>query len=782
MHSSLSSPVTPVLQAALSASMGRIPPLWPLRHFVAVNPFVGFTDQPFSDACAVLMRTSGAAPLQRPEEYLSAWRDGTIRPEDLDGVAQDGWTREGLIAALEAPSGTAAQHPIPTVADRLDWARPRAHWSAFVVEEISKWCAVHFDENQTIWQSPWRQGSLYQAWRDAVQYDLNAEAFGLTGFRAFVRSLPECADDGIAFCVQRIVAPGADLTDFLHRQLTTIAGWAGYAQYRVREDALRGCTNGTLRDLLAIRLAYDTALFAAFHPCLDEPVAVAVPESTALDARVRWQLAYEAGYQRPLARQLTGASGGPSLARPMAQAVFCIDVRSEVFRRHLEAAAPGMQTLGFAGFFGFPVAHRPTGDEGVGTRCPVLLVPSLETCEPLPPDETVRLRSADAEWGAWRAFQSSAISCFSFVESMGLSYGPGLGRRSARVRPTCSRTSPQFSSSESASLDARAALAEGALRNLGLTVNAARLVLLCGHGSESVNNPYASGLDCGACGGHAGDVNARIAAMTLNDSAVRRRLEERGIRLPADTVFVAGLHHTLTDEVFLFDADQVPDSHADDLAGLRDALASAGTASRRERAPSLGLGDLEPEALDDALRARASDISQVRPEWGLANNAALIAAPRHRTSRLKLDGRTFLHDYEEAGDPDHRVLTLILCAPVVVASWINLQYYASRVDPERYGSGNKVLHNVAGGIGVLEGNGGDLRVGLPLQSIHDGEKFRHEPRRLSVFIEARREKLSAVLAAQPSVRQLFDHGWIHLFALEGDRCYRYASGKWNDWE
>ena len=96
--------------------MGRIPPLWPLRHFVAVNPFVGFTDRPFTDACAVLLRTAGAAPLQRPEEYLSAWRDGTIRPEDLDGVAQDGWTREGLIAALEAPSGTASQHPIPTVA------------------------------------------------------------------------------------------------------------------------------------------------------------------------------------------------------------------------------------------------------------------------------------------------------------------------------------------------------------------------------------------------------------------------------------------------------------------------------------------------------------------------------------------------------------------------------------------------------------------------------------------------------------------------------------------
>jgi uncharacterized protein len=124
------------------------------------------------------------------------------------------------------------------------------------------------------------------------------------------------------------------------------------------------------------------------------------------------------------------------------------------------------------------------------------------------------------------------------------------------------------------------------------------------------------------------------------------------------------------------------------------------------------------------------------------------------------------------------VLTLILCAPVVVASWINLQYYASRIDPVRYGSGNKVLHNVVGGLGVLEGNGGDLKVGLPLQSIHDGRDFTHEPLRLAVYIEADPARISQVLAGHPAVRQLFDHEWLHLFALQGDRCHRYRAGQW----
>jgi uncharacterized protein YbcC (UPF0753/DUF2309 family) len=115
---------------------------------------------------------------------------------------------------------------------------------------------------------------------------------------------------------------------------------------------------------------------------------------------------------------------------------------------------------------------------------------------------------------------------------------------------------------------------------------------------------------------------------------------------------------------------------------------------------------------------------------------------------------------------------------VVVASWINLQYLASRLDPAKFGSGNKTLHNVAGGIGVLEGNGGDLRNGLPMQSIHDGERFIHEPRRLTVFIEAPRERIAAVLVAKPDVRVLFDHQWIHLCAIEGGICHIYQHGAW----
>jgi uncharacterized protein YbcC (UPF0753/DUF2309 family) len=110
-----------------------------------------------------------------------------------------------------------------------------------------------------------------------------------------------------------------------------------------------------------------------------------------------------------------------------------------------------------------------------------------------------------------------------------------------------------------------------------------------------------------------------------------------------------------------------------------------------------------------------------------------------------------------------------------------MQYYASTVDNARYGSGNKVLHNVVGGrLGVFEGNGGDLRIGLPLQSLHDGQRWMHTPQRLSVFIEAPRAGIEAVIAKHELVRQLLHHRWLFLFRTdpETSAVEAYGAGQW----
>jgi hypothetical protein len=300
-------------------------------------------------------------------------------------------------------------------------------------------------------------------------------------------------------------------------------------------------------------------------------------------------------------------------------------------------------------------------------------------------------------------------------------------------------------------------------------------VLLAGHGAQVVNNPHASALHCGACGGYQGDVSARLLAALLNDPEVREGLVERGIAIPRDTLFLGALHDTTTDAVTVYASDHPSAAHAAPLRQAEAWLAQAGRLARTERARRL------PRAASgDLVAARARDWSETRPEWGLAGCRAFIAAPRAATGGQDLGGRAFLHDYDWRADEGFGVLELILTAPVVVASWISLQYYGSVVAPRNFGGGNKLLHNVIGGVGVVEGNAGVLRTGLPWQSVHDGENFAHEPLRLSVCIAAPRDAIEAILAKHAGVRALFANRWLHLFAVGDDGVVaRYVGeGSW----
>jgi uncharacterized protein YbcC (UPF0753/DUF2309 family) len=308
---------------------------------------------------------------------------------------------------------------------------------------------------------------------------------------------------------------------------------------------------------------------------------------------------------------------------------------------------------------------------------------------------------------------------------------------------------------------AKAGLVAGVLGAMTLTDNFAPVVMLTGHGSSTRNNPHAAGLDCGACCGQTGEVNVRVLAQTLNEDAVRQELTQaHGIAIPEDTRFVAALHDTTTDEMHIL--SELPEG----AAKIQQWFERAGAAARRERAANLGVDAAD---CDDAIRARSRDWSQTRPEWGLANNACFIVAPRARSRHINLAGRSFLHDYrweedEKAGYP---VLELIMTAPMVVTNWINTQYNLSVTDNKLYGCGNKVLHNVVGGnIGVFEGNAGDLRIGLSMQSVHNGERWMHDPLRLSVYIAAPAQAIADIAERHEVVRQLIDNDWLYVFRLD----------------
>ena len=330
--------------------------------------------------------------------------------------------------------------------------------------------------------------------------------------------------------------------------------------------------------------------------------------------------------------------------------------------------------------------------------------------------------------------------------------------------------------------DEQIAVAHGALTTMGLTSGFAPIVVLCGHRSVTTNNPFAAALDCGACAGKAGGPNARALAEVLNRDAVRTGLAAAGIEIPSTTWFVAAEHDTTSDIVTILDAHRVPSQHRAALTRLRRDLAEAGerlAAERRDLLPGAGSGAGSGASV--AAR-RSADWAEPVPEWGLARNAAVVVGPRELTAGRDLERRVFLHSYDTDGDTDGAALGAILTGPLVVGHWISSQYYFSSVDPVRHGAGTKPLHNVVGGIGVHEGPGGDLRVGLPLESVQFAGARVHEPLRLLAVVQAPRGRLDMLIDRNPAVAQLLGNGWVRLVAgSNGDDGWaeRLRDGTWS---
>ena len=171
--------------------------------------------------------------------------------------------------------------------------------------------------------------------------------------------------------------------------------------------------------------------------------------------------------------------------------------------------------------------------------------------------------------------------------------------------------------------------------------------------------------------------------------------------------------------------------------------------------------------------------SEVRPEWGLTGNAAFVIGRRELSRQTSLQGASFLHSYDPQSDPEGKVLEQIMTAPLVVTNWINMQYYASTVDQQNFGSGSKTIHNVVGKFGILSGGGGDLTTGLPWESIHNGEQYQHAPLRLLALIEASPAVVARILQDHKAIRDLVVNGWIQLVVADGDAFQRYTpDGEW----
>ncbi|WP_017670823.1 DUF2309 domain-containing protein [Blastomonas sp. AAP53] len=775
-------PAGPDIAALADAAARAIPPAWPLASSVAVNPYLGQAELDLAATGALLARVSDAAVTMPRSWYRERIASGAISDADLAAAlaASTATPRPASVAELRlaAQRPHVRADPLPTIAD-LAARVSGIDWPAVIAERFGSWAGAWSDEGQALWAAP-RGKCAWRAWQAVATHDLTPEIVGLKGFAAFVADAPDSPRDAMAASASRLTLPANAMPTYFHALLTSLGGWAQFARFRLWQAELAGEHDSALTDFLCIRLMWEEALFTQHRDSIIDAwthvvaahAAPVEPDADQIIDAILQEAAERAG-QRDIGQTLAASSLAGDTSPALLQAAFCIDVRSEVFRRSLEAIDPGIRTLGFAGFFGLGASHRRFASDVAEHRLPVLLNARLTSCSGGPEHEAQdrAARYLSRARRAWGRFKLAAVSSFAFVEAAGPVYFGKLLRDGLGLKRKQLPHDPMPRPHPALSLEDRIAAAISILRAMSLTRDFAPLVLLVGHGANVVNNPHASGLHCGACGGYSGEVNARLLASLLNDPAVRVGLGAAGIVVPDGTLFLAALHDTTTDAVLIYEGDHPSPAHAADLVRARAWLASAGLVARGERALRL------PRAASAArVTRRSRDWAEIRPEWALAGCKAFIAAPRARTRGNSLQGRAFLHDYDWRQDQDFGVLELIMTAPVVVASWISLQYYGSAVAPAVFGGGNKLIHNVIGGIGVVEGYGGTMRAGLPHQSVHDGSELVHEPLRLTVCIEAPVEAMTAILERHPGVRALFDNRWLHLMALDdaGQFAWRYA--------
>jgi uncharacterized protein YbcC (UPF0753/DUF2309 family) len=599
-----------------------------------------------------------------------------------------------------------------------------------------------------------------------------------------------------------------------------------------------------------------------------------------------WTLGMEAQSIDHLLTQVQVPQDLPEGKRPFAQAWFCIDVRSEPIRRHLERVGD-YQTFGIAGFFGVPVGFLGYGKGSESHFCPAVVTPKnlvLELPAALDPNDEDFVSTLGH---VLHDLKSSVLSPYVTVEAVGMLFGLDLfGKTLAplgyshwrkridadkpatrllvdkltreqadsiirtlqramivkalhaelhierervdddmirelretalRHRDGPTRLQSDFGISAKVeaefidklretyrvdadfanyqlvrlgrigySLDEQVNYVHTALTMIGLTGNFSRFVLIVGHAGQTENNPYESALDCGACGGGSGLVNARVLAQMANKTAVRDRLATMGISIPDDCWFLPALHTTTTDTIELLDLDLLPPRHLVYLDRLRNGLRAASRLAAAERMPSLlpQGRELDPAQAYRMAQRLSVDWAQTRPEWGLSKNVYGVIGRRSLTQAANLEGRSFLLSYDWRCDPKGRLLENLLAAPVVVGEWINLEHFFSTVDNAHMGSGSKAYHNVAGRFGVMTGNLGDLRTGLPMQTVmRQGQPY-HEPMRLIALIEAPLDFAGRALQSVVKVKNLVLGGWIRAIVIDPTQGYKpfvYNNGQWEE--
>ncbi|WP_062305523.1 putative inorganic carbon transporter subunit DabA [Alicyclobacillus sendaiensis] len=808
---------------------------WPLAVWIARHPWSSLEHMPFLEAMRRLQALGGVQLYPSWRLLQDAEARGEIDPNALEdrmnryldhhvpaplrtafARLQPRLTREEVelpisteAAALAARTAARADLPLEALRFPLpsDDARPR-------VDAITaRYLRLYLDRGQSAWPMPGREDGLFTAARALLMRDpalSKAE-------RRRIAELPDDPDAVLAFGLERFKVHPRFAADYFRVHYLRMPGFVGALRYGDREVGGQGRLP---REYLALRILLEWAVAGpdgafAPHPDLTGLAKAAShvegAEADVADALVlavyryvtadRYGVWLEA-WEQTLDQHLMGSSEtsvGDDAHPADAQLLFCIDVRSERLRRHLEALGP-YTTYGCAGFFNLAVRTQPLDSAYAHPSCPAIVSPVACVQERATDEKAHRRRrkmsnAVRAMGLTFKKLKQASVGSLALPELSGAylalhAVWQAFPRVSAHVRDVLREclpavptrweavgetdgapAQPNCAPAEPAHLFAEAAAQ--LFRSLGITTFS-RVVVLCGHEAQVENQAHRAAFECGACGGQSGRHNARLLAAALNQEAVRRLLRDRhGLVIPDDTVFLAAVHITTTDEIEWVELAGMSPQQSRVWQQLDQDLRRAGANAAAERLEQLPGAEGRP-AQREAVR-RGHDWSEVRPEWGLAGNRAFWIG-RLPSLDARLRGQVFAHDYDWRCDPDGSYLHAIVSGPVTVAQWINLQYYASTVAPHVHGGGHKALQTVTAGLGVMHGNASDLLPGLPWQSIaaEDGRLY-HRPLRLTIVVEAPVARVALLLREHADFRRKVQNGWLRLFVRD-PQSKRWWSG------
>lgn len=754
-------------------ALGVVSPIWPLDQMIAVNPWSTQTHQPIEECLADVATLSTAKPLSVPQQH------------NLHSANKD-----------ESTNWRTKLEHVPTW---LSWLSTQSKYSGLnyeVLKDLGTVCQLYFCHSDIPFEK--RQLSLHEFWQKYLKENGNSnEFYRFTQGSLFACGMQNALIENVCSEIRRYFKDSQHVEIYLKQCVYEMLGWMSWCKYLNQGKYLNKYLSMALNDLLLIRVSYDLYylkkkqfanaftywrdhVFNAWSDIYQKNLGII---KTYFDQLIQFEEKFDANiyHNRPnpfrYYKQLSATPHKVSM-------IFCIDVRSERIRRHIEKANAKIATHGCAGFFGLPIAIQDINGEVTQRQLPGVVdyrYVLKSECTP------VRTKSK-----AILQIKNNFLSCFNAAETLGIFYGlrlfkeilfPSL-RNKLIFKKLDSAQLYHYPSGEELNVEECASLLANILKSMSMTHIVKSLVYFVGHFSQCENNPQEASLHCGACGGQSGWVNVKLLAALLNKKEVRLEMKKQGlVYISEATYFVAAEHETTTEKVHVLDFE-----HESAVLRLihQDVIKALDTAGDKARLEKLQK-DFSDTTLEDKKRRlefferKASSPAELRPEWGLAGNAGFILGPRAFSAQLNLNARVFLHDYNCDEDLNAEVMSGLLNAPVFVAHWINMQYFASTVDNDVYGSGNKQMHNVLGNnVGLISGVTPQLRVGLSWQSVHDGKKWMHEPLRLSLWIIAPTFLIDKALKKAPKIRELLDNNWLRLTAVDPKtlNCNRYQISEW----